>query len=314
MGNGNELERVVITGMHRSGTTFLGEMVRSSLPATMLLHEPLNLRYGCKGVPCWYPYLSEVPDDKEAHLKSLVDNVMRLKCDYIKTTGSEKNLIEKLGRALGLATGPKSYYLSRVQRLLGYDRLVIKDPFMLMMIPYLTALPGTKVILLVRHPAALYFSMRRMNWHFDFTHLKKQEKLQRLVDFGKMDFDIGGTSQEVGLLWKILHDILVREGVLDNERVLVIRHEDLCMEPVRTMDSVCSFLGEKLSNQAEQHILSSTQAETVHAKSGVLHDMTRNAKALATSWHARAHEADIAHMEQIVGERLYSFYPGWKSL
>ena len=59
-----------VTGMHRSGTTWLGTLI-SKFDKMVAIHEPCNFGYGLKGVPRWYI------DGRYSEDRDFVDRLLR---------------------------------------------------------------------------------------------------------------------------------------------------------------------------------------------------------------------------------------------
>ncbi len=48
-------QKFVVTGLHRSGTRWLGRVIQKT-GEVAALHEPFNKAYGMRGVSEWYPF------------------------------------------------------------------------------------------------------------------------------------------------------------------------------------------------------------------------------------------------------------------
>jgi len=72
-------KNILITGIHRSGSTFVGKIV-SQANDIYYIQEPFNKYGGVKGVDVWFKYLSE--DYSDLKYDQIIKNIINL--DKIK--------------------------------------------------------------------------------------------------------------------------------------------------------------------------------------------------------------------------------------
>ena len=85
---------IIISGMHRSGTTFLGKLLESS-GNMHTIHEPFNYKFGLEGVPCWYPIVESLNKSDSKKVKILIDNLVNEKFKFKKETIISDNFFKK---------------------------------------------------------------------------------------------------------------------------------------------------------------------------------------------------------------------------
>ena len=201
MPNENQLSPILVTGAHRSGTTWVGKMLAADAD-TVYISEPLNVlhRPGVFGAPVkhWYQYICE---ENEHEYMSAFQHLLAYDYflwDEIRAIRSRRDFL-RMGRDF------MSFYyaLERGQRAL------LKDPFAVFSIPWFAKKLDCKIVVTVRHPAAFASSLQRLEWNFDFKDLLDQPLLMRdhlgayreqMLAIKKDDV-IGQAS----LLWKMIY-------------------------------------------------------------------------------------------------------------
>jgi hypothetical protein len=223
---------ILVTGMHRSGTTWLGRMLCAS-GRLIDVQEPLNtsnrLTVLEARVPDWYAYISESNEDP--YLRAYRDaaafrlhplwDLKRIRFGFHRDPF-------RVARRWG------NFLIGRAQG----RRLLIKDPFAVFSLPWFSRRVGCQVVVVVRHPAAVVSSLKERGWWFDFADLLRQphlmtEKLGRYE--GEMKRALDNPDDVIGqgsLLWRMVY-----ESVSDDQELgldlHVVRHEDLTADPGR---------------------------------------------------------------------------------
>ena len=162
---------ILVTGTHRSGTTWVGKMLAADA-LTAYISEPLNIlhRSGVfhAKVDHWYQYICE--ENEAAYLPAFGE---LLEFDYhlwdeIRSLRSRKDFL-RMGRD----------FLIFYNGLMRGQRALLKDPFAVFSTPWFAKRLSCKVVITVRHPAAFASSLKRLNWFFDFQNLLDQPLLMR---------------------------------------------------------------------------------------------------------------------------------------
>ena len=132
---------ILVTGTHRSGTTWVGRML--AVPGVWHLHEPFNPNRGLWREPFSYRRPSE-PDRQ-------VDRIAR------------RLLRGGLRRMLNV---PHSDHPCMPLRLLGARpaRILVKDPLACLLGPYLAQHHGFVPLVIFRHPCGFVASVLRLGW------------------------------------------------------------------------------------------------------------------------------------------------------
>jgi hypothetical protein len=304
-GPGNE--PVLVTGAHRTGTTWVGKMLVAG-PGMGYISEPLNLwhRPGVlrAATPCWYTYIcAENEHLFGPALQETVHFCYHLLAE-LRSLRERKDFL-RMGRDWAI------FARGRWLR----QRALLKDPFAVFSIPWFSNRLGCRTVVTVRHPLAFAGSLLRLGWAFDFNHLLSQPVLMRdlLEPYrGEMTRmlakpeDIIGQS---GLLWRMIYNWVwqLRASVPD---LLVVRHEDLSLNPVAGFRSLYQALAIKFTERVERTIIRSSSAENqANGKRESIYAIRLNSQQNLHTWKHRLNGDQIVRLRQLTGEVASRFYP-----
>lgn len=299
---------ILVTGAHRTGTTWVGKMLAASGEAAYI-SEPLNVlhRPGVLKIPIrrWYTYIC--PQNEAAFLPAFQD---LLKFRYhtvaeLASLRSRKDLL-RMGRDWGIFMG------GRLHR----RRPLLKDPFALFSAAWFAERLGARVVFTIRHPAAFASSLKRLNWPFQFEDLLAQELLMRdwLEPFrAEMERAVDAPDEVVAgaaLLWKIIYTVVAR---LQDEHpdFLLVRHEDLSLDPVGGYQELYSALGLTFTMKARESILASSSAENPKEVSQkAVHSVRLDSRSNLENWKRRLSQEEIRQVREITADLAERYYPG----
>lgn len=298
---------ILVTGAHRTGTTWVGKMLAASGQAAYI-SEPLNVlhRPGVMGakVERWYTYICQ--DNEQAYLDALQETV-RLRYHLLaelRALRSSKDLL-RMGRDL--------YCFGR-GRLLR-QRTLLKDPFAVFSAPWFADRLGCQVVVTVRHPAAFASSLKRLNWPFDFGDLLAQPLLMRdrLEPWRKEMEDMlqqpGDMVGQAGLLWKMIYHVMAEQRKT-HPAFLVVRHENLSREPVHGYQALYKALGLRYGPRAEKAILRSSSTENpAELRKNATHRIRLDSRANLENWKRRLDKVEIGHLRRLTEETAAMYYP-----
>lgn len=90
---------ILVTGSHRSGTTWTGRMLALSGDAGYI-HEPLNPKrapgWARREIPYWWLY---VCDDNEDEYEPILRDIIEFRYPFARNAAKVKGLKPKIGRA-----------------------------------------------------------------------------------------------------------------------------------------------------------------------------------------------------------------------
>lgn len=280
---------ILVTGTHRSGTTWVGRTLCLS-PMAQYVHEPfapMNHRSWLASPPT-VRYLYQAPDADGPYVQDL-RRIVELRPRWLPVLRRAKTLrdVANLGQEVA------SSWLT--QRRGG--TAVIKDPFSLLSAEWLQKQTNGVPIVLVRHPAGFVSSVKRLQWRLDETWLLRQSDLmaQELSPFraelaAAQALDIIDHSC---LIWRVLNSVVARlEG--DHPDWRVLRYEDLALDPVNEFESLYAYCGLPWEKSISDRVASKNSAanptEVTSAKPG---ETSRNSREAIWTWHDRLSPEEI---------------------
>src|SRR5215212_5808126 len=295
---------ILVTGTHRSGTTWVGKMLAADA-LTAYISEPLNVlhRPGVFRVKVnqWYQYICE--DNGKEYLPAFQD---LLEFDYhlwdeIRSLRSRKDFL-RMGRD----------FLIFYNGLMRGQRALLKDPFAVFSTPWFARHLNCKIVTTVRHPAAFASSLKRLDWLFDFQDLLDQpllmrdhlEKYREEMQSMKVDDVIGRSA----LLWKMIY-CAVHETHEQNPDFIVVRHEDLSRDPVAGYRDLYQLLDLEFTPRVEKIILNSSSSENpVELSRKKVHGFKLDSRANISIWKKRLSDEEINRIRKITEESSALYY------
>ena len=218
---------ILVTGSHRSGTTWVGEMLAAS-GEVGYISEPFNPTRpaGICGVelPAWFFHIppGAASPDVERALE--------------ETLAFRFSLGDVRKRARSVRDYRDSVYWARLYRRYRRSTLrpLLKDPIAVFSAEWLADTFGASVVTLIRHPAAFVRSIEKVGWQYDFENFTRQP--------GLMDGHLRGFEPEIEaaaarrpdlvgqacLLWRVIYH-MVRQYRRVHPEWYFVRQEDLAL-------------------------------------------------------------------------------------
>ena len=300
---------LVVTGMHRSGTTLTGQIL-ARCPGVHLIHEPLNREYGLSEVRHVYP--CDIDAGQELMYGALLGRLLDGRAGCVRhVTGDHR--VKALARAaVGGRTG-LDVAKFRLRRLLSPSlKPLLKDPFAALLSRSLIS-EGSRVLALVRHPAAIWLGIKRMGWQFHYADFAYAGVFKDLgLPVSARDLDTRPEVEKFAWLWTAIYTYL--EGLAGHGQFLLVRHEDLCRQPAIEVQRMASFFGLRPRRRAREFIARNMFAETVAAPGKRLHLFERNAAALPAAWHGRLGAEEEMIIRTVCGPLVERNYGRWLPL
>jgi hypothetical protein len=301
---------ILVSGAHRSGTTWVGRMLAADAD-TAYISEPLNVlhRPGVfrAAVEHWYTYI-----DAANEAEFLPAFAELLDFDYhllaeLRAIRSRKDFLRML-RDFGI------FYLGGMHG----QRALLKDPFAVFSAPWFAARLGCRVVIAVRHPAGFAGSLKRLNWSFDFRNLLDQPLLMRdylegdRVEMENMPMDdlIGGAA----LLWRMIYRTVHQLRGLHPD-FIVVRHEDLARHPLPGYRDLYKALGLGYTPLVEKTILKSSSSENpAQSTKNKVHSVRIDSRANMDGWKRQLSAPEIDRIREITEEVSLHYYSDdeWK--
>jgi len=269
---------ILVTGAHRSGTTWVGRILASS-PGMAYLHEPFHLHHDLKlcaaRFPYWFTYVCE--ENEAPYLQPIAEMLQTAQRD-----GSEA----------------EQGSLDR--------RPLIKDPIAVFSAAWLASRFGTRNVVMIRHPAAFAGSLKEKGWTHPFAHFLQQPLLMRehlepfareILRFAREERDV---VDQAALLWKVIYATILRYRERHPDWIY-LRHEDLSRDPVEGFRVVFDKVGLEFSAETERAIVT-------HSFASAAAGLRRDSRANVNTWKQRLTGPEIERVRTAVADISGEFY------
>ncbi|MDC8006295.1 sulfotransferase domain-containing protein [Aureisphaera galaxeae] len=288
-----EKKSILITGAHRSGSTWAGKIVSAS-PKVRYVHEPFNPgRTGVKPpFTTWFQHLSaHTQEEDQLSIHKYLSSFISTAFTDIKTTGT---------------TG--GFKLLREWRSRKTRRTVYKDPIALLSAPWMYDNLGCDVVIVIRHPAAFIASLKVKDWQFNFDNFRRQNKLVETY-MKEYATEIEAYCEEPKdiirqgiLLWNCLYNTVKQYQSQYQGTWHFVTHEDLSKEPIKEFKEIFTFLNLPWSKEVTDEIENSTQGKQKDDKH------KRDSKKNIHTWKQRLTEDEISNIKEGTREVWKYFY------
>ena len=281
---------VLLTGAHRSGTTWLANMLALS-GEMQIASEPFNLdswAYKLDGLAkYWFTYAPALDQNKAV-------------------TAFNRGLACKTRKVYGRRTVQRYFPFTR------NGRLLIKDPIACLSSDWLASNFSLDVIVLIRHPAAFAASLKRMGWYFEFDHLLKQDQLmEELLVSYKREIINAPTDiiEQAALIWNIIYYVL-SIYIEKHPEWTTVKHETLSRSPIEELGKLYERLDMNWSPDIQKRVEAFTQSGNPNSlKPGIAHQMIRDSKSNIFRWKKALTTDEISLVREKtrgIADRFYS--------
>ena len=241
---------ILVTGAHRSGTTWVGKMLALA-PGVAYIHEPFNPRTAAGLSPAGFDrYFTVVTAENEGRYRAGLEQTIRFRY------GLGPQLRSLRGVADVARTGRDLVRVNRAR--LTHARPLVKDPIALLSAEWLAETFGMDVVVLIRHPAAFAASLKRLGWKHSFASFIQDGRVPEVLrpyeaEIREQAERPGEILAQAALLWRVLYNAVdgYRERHPDWS---FVRHEEASAEPVATFEGLYEQLGLELTPAAREAI------------------------------------------------------------
>lgn len=301
----NNRSPILVTGTHRSGTTWVGKMLAADAD-TAYISEPLNVlhRPGVFRAPVkhWYTYITEENESKYLPAFHELLNFQYHTLLELKSLRSVKDFL-RMGRDFRI------FFDGSMKG----QRALIKDPFAVFSIVWFARRLGCEIVVIVRHPAAFASSLKRLGWNYDFRNLLDQPLLMRdLLENDRREMESILPDDIVGqaaLLWKYIHRFVHSTRSLF-PRFNIIRHEDLSRDPIPGFQALYASLKLDFTERVRQIILNSSNSENpAKLAKNKTHSIKLDSRASLDNWKKILTPDEVTRVRKLtegVSEHFYS--------
>jgi hypothetical protein len=299
--------RILMPGSHRSGTTWVGEMLALSR-GVHYVHEPFAPMYERAWVrtPTRHRYLHQ-PADARGPLDEDLKRIARLHPPWLtiaRRARGVRNALRILEEAASTAAARRRG-----------ARALIKDPFALLMAEWIASRTGASVVVLVRHPAAFASSIKRLSWRLDVGWLLDQPSLMEgdLERFREeLERDRAGTNDlldHAALVWRALNTVVLRYE-RQHPTWTVIRYEDLAADPVSGVGELCRRVGVTWTPRMERLVRDrNAPRHGAEVTAGSKGDTRRDSRQAMWTWLGRLNTEEIDRVRASTAALASHWYP-----
>jgi hypothetical protein len=257
---------VLVTGVPRSGTTWLARELAGARLAALPGREPMNPRSG------QFALGGTVDSWVELREPSAKQRRILARC----YRGQELRVFSRYGKGQWLAPLP-------------WSRTVVKDPFALLSVPAIVTCTSAIPVIVYRHPGAVLASYRRMGWTADVSEIRRLQGQQ--PPLAPPD-DVTAMVE----FWNFLH-VRVLSWLDDVPDALLISHAEISRggDPaLRTLMSACGLQPSRRA--AEQAAHPDGRAAAIPGD-GQLHGFARSPDEVVDGWRARLAAEEVTVIE-----------------
>lgn len=252
---GSRERPILVTGVPRSGTTWLARSLAAAPGTSMPGREPMN------------------PRGKQFALGDRLDS-------WVRREAFSREEATALRRCYA-GREPRTYSRYGVRQWrapLPTTRVIIKDPFAVLSLAAVVIETQAVPVLIYRHPAAVLASYRRRGWTAD---------TEELVALGAPATDGDSEAEAMAVMWAWLHQIALADLDRAGDGVIV-SHSAMSSGGASAMSCLASRLG-----LAQSTPKPTGRRLARRSGAGQLHDFTRSSAALETGWQARVTPAEV---------------------
>lgn len=296
---------ILVTGAHRSGTTWVGRLLASA-PKTSYISEPLNVLHRpgvfSARIRYWYTYVCR---DNGADFLPAYSDLFSFRYHLGAELASLRSLrdLMRMGRDVSIFARGR----------LGRRNVLLKDPFAVFSLVWFAQTLGCRIVSTVRHPAAFASGLKRLGWSFDFADLWNQPLLMRdhLEPYrGAMkSASAGNVIDQAGVLWAAIYGTLrkLRDAV---PGILVVRHEDLASDPVAGFKRLFQDLSLDYTSAAQRLILDSSRSDNpTELSARQVHSVKMDSRASLQNWKRRLSAQEVDRVRSLTDGVWQDYYP-----
>lgn len=272
------MDWVAVTGMARSGTTFVGDTLALGC-STLYLHEPFS-PLGMQGVD-WdqEALVGEALTPESGKAREVIESMLRLRGRYgNQVPQTDSWLRQSVKRVLG-GRGRVAWRVARLSALWA-KRGVLKDPFAWRYCPTLFTRHGVRVVVVIKHPVSQVASYARAGWRGNLNSVVSQAALLDQLEPSDLSLRISSTCSDAiacAREWRWTYRLLGKWAA--KYGWLIVRIEDLSDDPHdrfrELFDSLCWDYPKKLDRALTKRTGAKNPAE---ARKGVFQDLNRNSR------------------------------------
>lgn len=284
----------MVTGVPRSGTTWLARLLATARGTSLAGREPMNPREGQYALAGTLTGWARIVEPSAAQHRALLSTY----------AGRNPRTFGRYGRHQWRAPLPGT-------------RIVVKDPFALLSTPAIVAVTGARPIQVYRHPGAVLASYRRMGWSPDLDEIapfvpELAESAPDLVatwaDGPHADWS---EATAMALFWSVLQELALAD-LPRAPGTVVVGHGHIAQGGPTAAEALFAELGLVATPETHEVMVSGDRPSI--ATGSQLHQLDRRPDEVADSWRRHLQAAEVAEIESVAGptlERLDALRLAW---
>jgi hypothetical protein len=251
-----------VAGMARAGTSWVAEMLRAA-GGFVHLNEPFNPKRPPgqspgilnAAVPVGYIY---VADHNAREFRPALHDTFRFRYRHLAELRQNRSWFDlaKMGK----------YSSAFTMGALRRKRPLLDDPYASLAAPWIAEEFDGQVALLVRHPAAMVASYRKLGYRAHFRHFLDQPHL--MADHlepwrAEMEALVETEDRvaQVATFWALLHRVLF-DMADRSDRLHIVRYEDLCADPEGEYERLFARMGLVFNDAARAEVVAGTNGSS----------------------------------------------------
>jgi hypothetical protein len=310
-GGGQLSTPILVTGAPRSGTTWVGKMLALS-DQVHYLSEPFNPDHPLDAwlsqfkASRYMTYVSEEMDGYRETYYLPLQNLIARQCGQLQGFSRCRS-----PKALLQAYRSKKEFLAHGRQ--GKPAL-LKDPIASMSAGWLARTFGARVVVMIRHPAGVVASMKRLNWSFEPRNWALSQPLLLRDYLAPFETELAHVSEtnadiidRLALLWKVVYYVVTkyREQYPD---WLYVRHEDVANDPIGHFEAMYRRFGLEFSDRVRRRIDDFSNARNPSHNQGRDKTIKLNSKKVVGNWKQSLSADDIRRIRDRVEPVARFFY------
>jgi hypothetical protein len=307
-----------VAGMARAGTSWVAEMLRAS-GGFVHLNEPFNPKRppgqspGILNAPVPVGYIYVAEHNADAFRPALRDT-FRFRYRHMAELRKNRSWFDlaKMGK----------YSSAFAMGALRRKRPLLDDPYASLAAPWIAEEFDGQVAVLVRHPAAMVASYRKLGYRAHFRHFLDQPQLMAdYLEPWRADMEAlvetDDRVAQVATFWTMLHRVLA-EMTDRSDRLHVVRYEDLCADPVDEFERLFARMGLEFNDAARAEVVRGTEGSSknqshawrVSRHGGLSRTAFRpmDSRSMIWAWKDKISAGEAARIRAIAGPVAERFY------
>ncbi|MCB0738400.1 MAG: sulfotransferase [Bacteroidetes bacterium] len=293
---------ILITGAHRSGSTWVGQVLAKA-PRCGYLHEPFNPIYPQNRKAAFNKWFLHIGHHNELIYRTPVSNILKWKYDAWAKLGDTRSRFKRL-----MWLKYNWIYAKNRGR-----QVIMKDPIALFSTKYIVEEFGSKALILVRHPAAFAYSLKRKSWMFPFIDILSQTELvndhflsykEQLTDFTKMEYPI---LEQAALLWNLMYTYVQNIAKEEIDGVFIKLHEEISTNPDSEFEAIFKDLQLEFNDDVRRFIKESSGMGNAKETKGAEENLKRNSRENAWYWRNKLSNEEITLVKELT-KKVWPFY------